>query len=83
VARQNETVSASCADGFEEMAQAIEMLLGKDGSTATSRERALALAVGEIGAIIVARAVAKYRPDLSEEILTASRHVFGELSGDY
>jgi TetR/AcrR family transcriptional repressor of nem operon len=81
LARQNGAVSASCADGFEGMAQAIEMLLSKV-STATSRERALALAVGEIGAIIVARAVAKSRADLSEEILTASRHVFGELAGE-
>jgi TetR/AcrR family transcriptional regulator, transcriptional repressor for nem operon len=80
VARQNEAVSASCADGFEEMAEAIEILLGKEVTTATSRERALALAVAEIGAIIVARAVAKSRPDLSEEILSASRHIFGELT---
>ena len=45
-----------------------------------ARERALAIAAAEIGTLIIARAVAKAKPVLSDEILTASRRVLGEIA---
>ena len=82
IARQDKAVSRTFADGFELMVETIEAALGDSSLSATTRERALALAAGYIGAIVVARGVTKSRPRLSEEILAASRHVLGEVGGE-
>lgn len=48
----------------------------------TPRQRALTLAVGCIGAIVTARAVAKADPSLSDDIVAAARRVLGEIGGE-
>jgi TetR/AcrR family transcriptional regulator, transcriptional repressor for nem operon len=82
VARHDKSVSRSFAEGFERSACAIEAAVGDASLSATARERALMIAAGEIGAIMVARGVAKANPKLSEEILAASRRVLGEIGGE-
>ena len=82
IARHDKSVSRSFAEGFERSVRAIEAIV-EDASLSTSeRERALVIAVGEIGAIVVARGVAKANPKLSEEVLAASRRVLGEIGGE-
>jgi TetR/AcrR family transcriptional regulator, transcriptional repressor for nem operon len=75
-------VSRSLAEGFERSARAIEAVVQDSSLSATARERALMIAAGEIGAIVVARGVAKANPRLSEELLAASRRVLGEIGGE-
>ena len=82
IARQDKTVSARFADGFTEMVDAVEAVLGETKSGADRRQRALAIMAAEVGAIAVARATAKSQPDLSNEILTAVRRVLGEIGGE-
>ena len=40
------------------------------------------IAAGEIGAMIVARGIAKANPKLSREVLASSRRLFGEIGGE-
>ena len=82
VARHDKSVSRSFAEGFERNARAIEAVVQDVSLSATARERALMIAVGEIGAIIMARGIAKANPRLSEEVLAASRRVLGEIGGE-
>ena len=77
VARQDKAVSRSFTDGFKQMAGELELKLAT--GSASARERALAIAAAEIGALIVARGVAKADPRLSEEVLNATRRVLAEL----
>jgi TetR/AcrR family transcriptional repressor of nem operon len=77
VARQDKAVSKSFTEGFVQMAAAVEASLG--ARSVAARERALTIAAAEIGALIVARGVAKADPKLSEEILGAARRVLGEI----
>ena len=79
VARQDKAVSRSFTDGFSQMAEELEPKLGTASSS--PRERALAIAAAEIGALIVARSVAKADPRLSEEVLSAARRVLTDLDG--
>ena len=80
VARQDKAVSRSFTDGYKQMAQELEPKLGTASSSA--RERALAITAAEIGALIVARSVAKADPRLSEEVMSAARRVLADLNGD-
>lgn len=82
IARQDKSVSRSLAEGFDRMARHIEAAVRPANANATARERALAIAAAEVGALIVARGVAKANPQLSDEILAASRHVLGEIGGE-
>lgn len=79
VARQDKDVSRSFARGFEELVDEIEPTLGHRSPTV--RERAIVIAAAEIGALIVARGVAKADPPLSDEIIAAARRVLGDLDG--
>jgi hypothetical protein len=63
------------------MTNIIQGAIASRSPSATDRERAIAITAAEIGAIIVARAVAKADPVLSSEILSASRRVLGEAGG--
>ena len=81
IARQGKKVSCAFADGFAQFAQNFERNLGNSQSSASDRERALAVASAAIGAVIVSRAVAKADPELADEILAASRLVAGEVGG--
>jgi TetR/AcrR family transcriptional repressor of nem operon len=82
IARQGEAVGARFAEGFQQMADAIEVVLGKHRSGADGRQRALAIIAAEIGAIAVARATAKSHPQLSKEVLIGVRRVLGEVGGE-
>jgi len=82
IARQDKSVSRSLAEGFERTVRALETAVQPSAVTATSRERALVIAVAEIGALIVARGLAKSNPQLSDEVLAASRRVLGEIGGE-
>ena len=82
IARQDKGVSRSLAQGFVRMAHLLEKAVQPSFACATARERALTIAVAEIGALIVARGVAKSNPQLSDEVLAASRRVLGEIGGE-
>ena len=82
IARQDKAISARFSEGFERTAEAVQGALGATASTATARQRALAIAAAMIGGVAMARAVFKARPDLSDDILTAVRRVLGEVGGE-
>jgi TetR/AcrR family transcriptional repressor of nem operon len=81
IARQGKKVSRAFSDGFTRFAESFERNLGVSESSASDRQRALAIASAAIGAVIVSRAVAKGEPKLADEILAASRLVAGEVGG--
>lgn len=80
--RGDKAISERYAAGFEQMAELLEAALGESSLGVEDRERALVTAAGMIGAIAVARATRKARPDLSEEVLRAARRVLGEMGGE-
>jgi TetR/AcrR family transcriptional repressor of nem operon len=82
IGRQDEAVSARLAVGFEQMAGSIQAALGAMTPTADARARALTIAAAMIGGVAMARAAAKSRPDLSDEIMAAVRRVLGEVGGE-
>jgi TetR/AcrR family transcriptional regulator, transcriptional repressor for nem operon len=82
VARQDKTVSRSFAAGIERTAAAYLAALGDAPIKASDRERALALAAAQVGAIVVARGIAKSNPRLSEEIISAARTVLRQVAGE-
>ena len=82
IGRQDEAVSARLAVGFEQMAGLVQTALEATTPTADARARALTIAAAMIGGVAMARATAKSRPDLSDEILTAVRSVLGEVGGE-
>ena len=82
IARQDKAVSRSLAAGFDHMARHIQAAVRPKSGRASARELALTIAAAQIGALIVARGVAKANPMLSDEILAASRRVLGEVGGE-
>jgi len=82
IARRDEALSSSFAEGFERMVDAIEAVLGRNNGELGSRDRALTIVAAEIGAIAVARAIAKSKPALSNRVLTAAHRVLGSLEGE-
>ena len=83
IARQGKGVSRAFTDGFARFARALEGAMDNDTPRrSTPRQRALTIAVGCIGAIVAARAVAKADPTLSDDIIAAARRVLGELGDD-
>jgi len=82
IARQDEDVSARFAEGFEQLVGAVQTTLGATTLEADDRARALAIAAAMIGGVAMARATAKARPDLSDEIMAAVRRVLGEVGGE-
>jgi TetR/AcrR family transcriptional repressor of nem operon len=82
ISRQDKVVSARLAVGFEEMAGSVQAALEATTPAADSRARALTIAAAMIGGVAMARAAAKSRPDLSDEIITALRRVLGEVGGE-
>lgn len=71
IARQGGEVSARFTTAFEELVAMIEATLA--GAPAKRRRLAVAAVAAEIGAIVVARAVAKADRSLSDEVLDAAR----------
>ena len=82
IARQDEAVSARFAEGFEQMVEAIQATLEPTMLSADARARALTIGAAMIGGVAMARAAAKSRPDLSDEIMAAVRRVLGEVGGE-
>jgi TetR/AcrR family transcriptional repressor of nem operon len=82
IGRQDEAVSARLAVGFEHMVGTVQAALEATTPTADARARALTIAAAMIGGVAMARAAAKSRPDLSDEIITAVRRVLGEVGGE-
>ncbi len=82
IARQDEAVSARFAEGFEQMVEATQASLKATKFGADDRARALTICAAMIGAVATARATAKSRPDLSDEIMAAVRRVLGEVGGE-
>jgi len=82
IARQNEAVSARFAEGFEQMVETVQGSLQATVLQAGARARALTIVAAMIGGVAMARATAKSRPDLSEEIMAAVRRVLGEVGGE-
>jgi TetR/AcrR family transcriptional repressor of nem operon len=82
LARQDKKTSAVLAESFARTIDAYQSALRKSPLKTPERERAIAIAVSAIGAVVVARALAKADPKLSEEVLTATRRVLGEIAGE-
>ena len=82
IARQDEAVSARFAEGFEQMVGAVQAALGATMLRADDRARALTIVAAMMGGIAIARATAKSRSDLSDEIMAAVRRVLGEVGGE-
>jgi TetR/AcrR family transcriptional regulator, transcriptional repressor for nem operon len=83
IARQEKSVSRAFTDGFDRFARTLEAAVDGDARLRpTSRQRALTIAAGCIGAIVAARAVAKADPGLSDEIIVAARRVLGEIGSE-
>jgi TetR/AcrR family transcriptional repressor of nem operon len=81
-ARQDETVSSRFAEGFEQLVGAVQAALEPTMLRADDRARALTIGAAMIGAVAMARATAKSRPDLSDEIMDAVHRVLGEVGGE-
>ena len=82
IARQDETVSARFAEGFEQMVGLVQATLEATTPTTDDRARAMTITAAMIGGVAMARAAAKSRPDLSDEIMTAVHRVLGEVGGE-
>jgi TetR/AcrR family transcriptional repressor of nem operon len=72
IARQDAALSTSFAEGLDGMVDGVLQLMGGPGSAA-QRERALAITAAAIGAMAVARGLAKSRPAMADEVLLAVR----------
>jgi TetR/AcrR family transcriptional repressor of nem operon len=69
IARQGETVAASFASAFKEMVALLEKSQNHEVPPSQKRHFAVSALAGQIGAIAVARAVARVNPSLSNEVL--------------
>jgi TetR/AcrR family transcriptional repressor of nem operon len=81
VARKDKALSASFSAGFEKMVATIEPTVDQSLPASARHDHALTIIAAEIGAIAVARATAKARPDLSDNVLAAARRVLA-TAGD-
>ena len=83
-ARGNEEIQAGFAPGIEEELDIFASYFAKSdskdqGSAFSARERAIQLVSELVGTVILARAVARANPSLSDQILQASRrHLLGK-----
>jgi TetR/AcrR family transcriptional repressor of nem operon len=80
IGRADPGLSRRFADAFERIAKTIEGVLDPSLSLNERRARSLAIVAAEIGAIVVSRAVQKATPDLSDQVLKASRRTLGLLA---
>jgi TetR/AcrR family transcriptional repressor of nem operon len=71
IARQGEEVAASFAKAFKDTAAILAQSMDGNAPNAEKRHIAVATLAAQIGAIAVARAVAKSDPSLSKEVLRA------------
>jgi TetR/AcrR family transcriptional repressor of nem operon len=80
IGRHGEGISARFAKGFQDKASAFEAVLDDALPEAERRRLAITIVAAEIGAMAVARAVAKSDPTLSDEILEAVHAVLVKIS---
>lgn len=78
IGRQDRAIVAAYADGFRKLTGLIERALAEPSPEA-ARRRALALLSGMVGAVALARALAKEDPDLAHDILSAAHEEFERL----
>jgi len=81
VARKDRALSTSFSQAFSKMVAAVEPAVDRSLPASARRDRALTIIAAEIGAIAVARATAKARPDLSDDVLSAARSVLAQVGG--
>jgi TetR/AcrR family transcriptional repressor of nem operon len=79
IGRQSTEVSTRFAVGLERMIATIQATLSDGHLDAEARRIAITVVAAEIGAIAIARAVAKSDPTLSDDILAAVRLELGRL----
>ncbi len=79
IARQGEAVSASFTRAFEEMVALLEESQNSEVPSSQRRHLAVSALAAQIGAVAVARAVAKVDPSLSKEVL---RSVYDTVSAE-
>ncbi|CAG2155080.1 hypothetical protein LMG31506_05272 [Cupriavidus yeoncheonensis] len=80
VGRHGKDISARFAKGFQDKASAFEAVLDDAIPDAERRRLAMTIVAAEIGAMAVARAVAKSDPSLSDEVLKAVHAVLVKAS---
>jgi TetR/AcrR family transcriptional regulator, transcriptional repressor for nem operon len=80
VARQDESIGAAFAEGFRDLVALIEDALPEVVPKDVGRRRALTLVSAMVGSVALARALEKTDPDLSREIITASREELKHLA---
>jgi TetR/AcrR family transcriptional regulator, transcriptional repressor for nem operon len=82
VARGDEALSHSFAQGVARMVDAFERSIVASGLSASRRELALTMVAAEIGAIVLARGIAKSDMRFSDEFIAATHTVLGEIAGE-
>jgi TetR/AcrR family transcriptional regulator, transcriptional repressor for nem operon len=82
VGRQGEEVSARFTEGLEGMAAAVEEAIGEGASTDERRKLGLATIAAYVGAIAIARGVETADPNLSEEVIEATRHLLKRVGSN-
>jgi TetR/AcrR family transcriptional repressor of nem operon len=75
IARQGDAVAGCFARAFEETAAALEESIGSEIPASQKRRIAISALAAQIGAIAVARAVAKVDSSLSKEVLQSVREM--------
>ena len=80
VPRQDESIGAAFAKGFQDLVALIEDALPEGTSKEVARRRALTLISAMVGCVAMARALEKTNPDLSREIIAAGRKELEHLA---
>ena len=78
IARQDSAIVAAYADGFRHLTDIVQRAVAAPTPEA-ARHRALAILAGMVGALALARALEKADPDLSRDILAATRQEMERL----
>lgn len=81
VARRDEHLSDRFADGFLQMVETLQATQpsGESDHDLIDRDRAMVMAATMIGSLVVARATAKASPQLSDDLLAATRRLLTEF----
>jgi TetR/AcrR family transcriptional repressor of nem operon len=80
IGRQDRSIVAAYADGFRQLAEIVQQAFPAATPPEEARRRAVALLSGVVGALALARALEKADPDLSRQILLASREQLERLA---
>jgi TetR/AcrR family transcriptional repressor of nem operon len=80
IGRQDPEIGAAYAEGFRKIGEMVQQALPATLPPHETRDRALALLSGMVGAVAVARALAKADPQLSRDVLAASRRMLERVA---